>query len=338
MNSKVDIVIDYLTFTVKFCLNPDELIESILGMDTDLFEVTKGVNFYSSAKYYDNIRVCYDGNGRNDQNMGVCFIMSGQGLRTYENHTNQSALIILHAISNNPNISISRIDIACDDKSNILDINTIWEYAKAKNYRTRLSSKSFYESFKGDISEKSLYWGATKSECRICIYDKAKEQYDPDRHPKHYSSHWIRVELRIKGFYAKQVLALLVHSDNIGDTVSGIINDKFTFINRDNENITRCSVPVWWENFIGAVEDVTLLTKPKNQHYIETHLDWLRHSVSRTIAKVYVAIGDVEFDNKIIQYGKEKLTDSDKKQIRDYKKSAKEKRVKTEIEGMDNEQ
>ena len=322
MNENIEISIDYLTFTVKSNHKPDVLIESILGMDASLFTLTRGVNFYRSSMMYSNIRICFNGNGYGDYDMGVCFILSAQGLRTFEEYTATSALTLLEIIHGDPNIGVSRVDIACDDKSGVLDMDTMWDFAKNDSYRTRLVSKSFHESKKGENDgAKTIYFGAPKSLTRIRIYDKAKEHYDPDREPDLYNSHWIRFEITLKGYYAQQAVDYLVNADSLGETVSGIIADKFNFINRDNDNISRCTMPEWWHRFLGQVGAVKLVSMLKPEHIIDTHADWLRYSVSRILAKVIEAIGEDAFINHVLEYGKSKLTDADKTQIKDYQES-----------------
>ena len=330
MQRDIEIVIDFLTFTVHSATKPDpyRAIKDILDMDIMQFEHSnKGVNFYQKTLHYNNIRVLYD--GVHGEKMGVCVNMSGQGCRAYEEHSGNSIMSLLDKIARNPDINITRIDIACDDKKGILDLTKIWKYANDGNYRTRLVKRNNYESFDGkNTGAKTIYFGSRSSQYYIRIYDKAKQSnsdIETDLETttdKPSSVHWIRFEISLKGDYAVQAAGFLVLSESmnksIGEVVSGIINAKFAFIEPDNENISRCSVAKWWTKFLGNIHEVEFLSKQKYNHGIDEHKKWLRESCGRVIAKVFYAIGEERFFKEILEYGNHKLSVADVAMVRDY--------------------
>ena len=218
----------------------------------------------------------------------------------------------------------------------------MWEYANDGRYRTRLLSRNSQESFKaGQDGAKTIYFGSPSSHYRIRIYDKAKQTGD--------NFHWVRFEITLKAEYATQAVGILVESinddfagsafdngnvagvngdscdtridnnnSNLGKAVSGIIDDKFAFIELDDTNISRCSIAGWWADFLGEVREVKLTSKQKFVHGIDEHKKWLRDSCGRVIAKVYYAIGFEKFLNEIVEYGRRKLTKADVAMIEDY--------------------
>jgi len=328
---QAEILIDFLTFTYHGTKKPDPyyVIMNILDMDIEPFEHTnKGVNFYQKSLQYNNIRVLYDGIHGNK--MGICINMSGQGCRTYEEYHGNSIMILLEKIAKSPDINITRIDIACDDKTGLLNLSQMWQYANDSNYRTRLIKRNNYESFDGkNTGAKTIYFGSRSSQYFIRIYDKAAQQSNVSMEANQALAHWIRFEISLKGDYAVQAAGFLVLSESmnksIGEVVSGIINAKFAFIEPDNENISRCSVAKWWTKFLGNIHEVEFLSKQKYNHGIDEHKKWLRESCGRVIAKVFYAIGEERFFKEILEYGNHKLSVADVAMVRDYQQREEQK-------------
>jgi len=312
------ISIDYLTFRVMD-MGLVEVITSVLGMAFDGFElINGGLNRYKKTARYGNIKVLYGGK----ENMGICVTMTGQACREYEFYHGENGggiMLLVECIAQADNINITRLDIACDDFAGALCMDAIIYHADNGLVRTRSTSHTRHESFKG--SEKagmSVYFGSSHSPFRLRIYDKSRQMYDAD--DPRYSEPWIRMELQLRHEYAEQAGALLVTNNNLGAAVAGLISDKINFITLDDSNISRCSLADWWQEFLGDIEDVSLISSPKTTHDIDTHLDWLKTSCSRIIAKVIDAVGQERFDREITAYGKFRLTQSDLLSIEHYKK------------------
>ena len=45
-------------------------------------------------------------------------------------------------------------------------------------------------------------------------------------------------------------------STPLGKLAAQVMNDKLSFIERDDSNITRCSVCSWWQNFVEELESI----------------------------------------------------------------------------------
>ena len=91
-----------------------------------------------------------------------------------------------------------------------------------------------------------MYIGAPSSEFRVRIYDKALEQG--------VEGHWIRVELVMRSANANAFVEDMTNSENVGKLAAQVINDKFSFIERDDSNISRCTVCDWWQNFVDELD------------------------------------------------------------------------------------
>ena len=251
-------------------------------------------------------------------------------------------------------LDIACDDIAQDGETGILDLSKMWEYANDGRYRTRLLSRNSQESFKaGQDGAKTIYFGSPSSLYRIRIYDKAKQTGENF----HWVRFEITLKAEY-ATQAVGILVDSINDDvagvngdsrdtdidnnsndndndndsnndsnnnnnnknncNLGKAVSGIIDDKFAFIELDDTNISRCSLAGWWADFLGEVREVKLTTKQKFVHGIDEHKKWLRDSCGRVIAKVYYAIGFERFFNEIVEYGRRKLTTADVAMIEDY--------------------
>lgn len=316
---KAEILVDYLTFTVKGGVTPEYVITDILEMDLSLFDdIGKGQNLYASSKVYGNIRVNY--NGYHKEDMGISVNMSGQGCRAYEEYHGCDILRLLKTIHHSNNMHGSRIDIACDDKIGMLNMDDMWEHAHNSGFRTKIKTKNFHESHKGKyVGARSIYFGSKSSLFLVRIYDKAKQMYHPEHDAEQYYSHWLRFECVFKDIYADQVIKALVESDDVGGTVAGLINDRFAFINNDDSNISRCTMCDWWSNFLDNMKNISLTTKAKIEHAIDEQWEYLKYSYGRFLERVISAKGEDKFIEDILQYGKSKLTKADKAQVKDYK-------------------
>jgi phage replication initiation protein len=312
-----EIDLDFMTFTVKGGVSADSVIADILKMDIDLFDVGRGYNFYHRSKSYDNITVLFDGF---TATQGICVNLSGQGCRNFESYHTKSMFTFLTELFANPLITVTRLDICADDRVGSLDLTKMWTYLQEGKYRTRMTTKTFHESFSGETEgARTIYIGSPSSLYRVRIYDKAKQLFDPATETDLFNSHWVRFEIVLRNEYAVQSAAILAATDNLDAAVAGIISDKFNFIERTDENISRCILADWWIDFLEGTIDIKLSPKPKNKHVIERHADWLKFAISRTLSKVHQAMGDIEL-NELLKQGKEKLTDSDLAQIDNYKR------------------
>ena len=119
MDEKENIVLyDWLSFTSKKH-SPEELIEA-LGLTHCPWQEIKGAHGYRDRKYFSCISIHY--NGRDD--MGVWCEMSGQGCRTFESLSSRSWESLFSWIASQ-GLKITRLDVAFDDHTGVLDIKQI---------------------------------------------------------------------------------------------------------------------------------------------------------------------------------------------------------------------
>jgi DNA relaxase NicK len=322
-----NVLIDWLTFSVKGCVDPYTVISWYLGMDGSLFqEMPYGLNGYDRVLQFNDIMVCYAPRENSDfHDMGVCVSMSGNGCRTFETYSKLSldgctdtqgtvntvfpALFQLICCND---CNVSRVDLACDDHDGVLSMSTIVDSCMANNLNTRMQKRQIVQSFDGTQNAgTTVYLGSPSSDFRVRIYDKAKEQGD-------FTSHWIRVELVMRGKNAMSFVENFVNCESVGTLASGIINEKFSFIERDDSNISRCSVCGWWLEFVGNLECIKLFSRELVTHAIEDIEDWVIRQIAPSLGLLFKAKGSLCL-SEIAKDGIQRLSTKQLALLDDYK-------------------
>lgn len=293
---RCQVLIDWLTFTVKTD-KPEKVISEYLGMDPDLFqEQGFGINGYRQSRVFSNIIVSYDGQENIFfKDMGVNVSMSGKGCRAFETYSRLGVtgdksvesvafMALFQKLDSTEDAHITRLDVACDDKAGMLDIDEIRYRFDEHLIRTRCKKKRFYDGQDGKTDDgKCLYIGSQESEFRTRIYDKALEQG--------VEGHWIRVEMVMRGKNGDRFISQLVNGVEIGSLAAEVMNDKFTFIEDDDSNISRCSVCTWWIAFVEEVGKVRLVARVVIQRSISQIGQWVENQVGPSLYILAQTIG-----------------------------------------------
>lgn len=289
---KCEVLVDWLTFSVK-ASDPWQVILDYLAMDPDLFQdVGYPLLGYNKVLEFLNIKVCYDPRENEYfQGMGVCVSMSGSGCRAFEKMSDLAggdAISVFPALfrklAGDKSCNVSRLDIACDDRHEALDMEKIIQKVQANEVNSRMSRRQVVVSYDGsERNGSTVYIGAPSSDFRIRIYDKALEQG--------VDGHWVRVEMVLRGDHANGFVDQVVCGETVGHLAAGVLNDKLAFIVRDDSNITRCSVCCWWAAFVEELEKVRLVTRETVQHCVEHISSWLDWQVAPSMAIIIRTLG-----------------------------------------------
>ena len=292
---KAEVLIDWLTFSVSTLrygenkshvdlaeYTPQEVIRTFLGMDPALFEET-GVPLpgYARALSFSGIFVAYEPR-ENDhfKNMGICVSMSGSGCRTFEAMSGlgpEPFLALFKLLDDTPGSNASRVDVACDDHAGVLDMDVICDKVRNNEINSRMTKRRIYTGWDGLQKDGStVYIGSEKSAFRLRIYDKALEQGTQE--------HWIRVEIVMREKHSNSFVRTAAQGVAVGKLASYVLNDKFSFIDRDDSNISRCSVCSWWAEFVGSLESLHLVTRPVVEHAVVQIDRWIYSQVAPSLA------------------------------------------------------
>ena len=299
---KCEVLIDWLTFSVKKD-DPSEVIREYLGLDPALFQDT-GYSLlgYNKVLRFSDICVCYEPReNKHFQNMGICVSMSGNGCRAFETMSKLGAKdkqgtqsvafpALFQLLTADETANVSRIDIACDDREGSLNMDEIIDRTRSNEINSRLLRRTINFSLNGkDKAGATVYIGAPSSEFRVRIYDKALEQG--------VEGHWIRVELVMRSANANAFVEDMTNSENVGKLAAQVINDKFSFIERDDSNISRCTVCDWWQNFVDELDKVRLVSRDVIQHGVERIRSWIENQVGPSLYVLMKTMGIIDIYN-----------------------------------------
>lgn len=251
--------------------------------------------------------------------MGMCVSMSGKGCRYFEHHSklaeqdqfaycqglpNPAFSALFELVHLNPDIVCTRLDIACDDYVGLLDISRIGYMIDEDLVRSRTKrSVAMIERNGKQRAGQTYYVGSRNSENFVRFYDKAKEEFKPGQ--PGYDAHHVRCEIVLKGEHANNFVDLFVNSDNLGDLVAQVLNDKLAFINRDDTNISRCSVCDWWLEFVDTLAAVHLVQRGKEPRSLDEDSQWFEHQVAPKLAMMCeVYENDAEFIRYMLESGR----------------------------------
>lgn len=247
------ITIDWLSFTHRFLL-PEQVIDS-LGLADMPWVHAHGSNGYRDRLQFAGISIHYNG----QEGMGTWCEMTGQGCRTYEELSQVGWKPLIYWLaSGDCNANVTRLDIACDDRSGTLPLSAITRDVRLGNYVSKAKAYQLISSGKKDeVQGTTVVIGSPKSLVRIRIYDKAAEQHRPA------DEHWVRCELQLRG---DRALAFLekASEDGFGVTYAGVLLNylRFATPRRDDKNKSRWPIRRYWRKFIGKANRISIYAVP----------------------------------------------------------------------------
>ena len=247
------ILYDWLSFTTKIS-DPLYLVQ-ILGMDEVPWQSTKGARGYQDRLYFNAISIHY--NGRED--MGCWCEMSGQGCRAFESLTTlPDKWEDLFAEIRSAGLNITRLDVACDDHTGLLDIDQIIQDTRHKEYVSKSDYWEIIESSKGQ----SLQFGSPQSDVLIRIYDKARERNCPE------GEHWIRCELQLR---RDRAIAFTELGLSIGQAYCGVVINYLRFVDPDgtDSNKWRWPLKAYWGDFLLHADNIRIYRAPGLEYNLD---------------------------------------------------------------------
>lgn len=251
------ILFDWLTFT-SHCDSP-ETIMTMLGLkDVSWQKMDKGRNGYRQRWFFENISILYDG----AENMGVCVDMSGTGCRAFETYSKiswQELMEILYYSSEDYNVT--RLDMAFDDHTGILDINELQDDTDSHLYVSRSRQWKVEYGSQGT----TIYHGSPRSNMYIRIYDKAAER-------NLENVHWIRVEMQMRDEIAFGFISGLIKNP-VGDQFRGVLHNYLRYVvdPGTDENMSRWPMADYWAELINGIQRISCWSAP-GMEYDEFHL------------------------------------------------------------------
>lgn len=243
------ILYDWLTFTTK-CDSIGSLI-SLLGLASVTFEdMPKGRNGYRSMMTFEGISILYDGR----EDMGVCVDMTGKGCRTFESYSSTSWDDLFSALLWE-DYNITRLDVAMDDHTGLLDIDVLRDATDDHHYISK--ARKWMVQYGSDGC--TIYHGSQQSNMLIRIYDKAAEKCVENQH-------WIRVEMQMRDEIATGFLAGMPGPDSsltFGDHACGVLVNYLRYVEpASGVNMSRWPTAPYWSDFTRAMSSIRCWSAP----------------------------------------------------------------------------
>lgn len=273
------VIYDWLSFTSK-AHSPEDLIAA-LGLAHVPWTETKGARGYRDRKYFSCISVHY--NGRAD--MGVWVEMSGQGCRTFESLSFVGWEGIFSFIRDN-GLKITRLDVAYDDHSGILNIRDIVEDTQNGMY---VSKSDYWETV---LSSKgsTVQIGSPQSKVLIRIYDKAAERGKPDEH-------WIRCEMQLRDDRAVQFTKIPLP---IGQAYAGVLLNYLRYVEPgEDSNKWRWPMRDYWCDLVEDAERISIYQSPGMEYNEERCKRYVINQAGNAIDACIQMYGLYEFEKMI---------------------------------------
>lgn len=231
------ILIDWLSITTK----DTEFVQGfkeLLGMP-DGWQTLRGVRGYGARDWRDSISIHHHAPDRDD--MGTWLEMSGSGCRAFETYGSGRYEDLLGFVIDNPEtVNLTRLDVAFDDFTGLLDIARICDDTRQRKFRSKAEFWEVIESSNGQ----SLTVGSPQSKVLVRIYDKLAERLAKVQNPSDRDkimaeiSHWTRVELQLRDERAREFIKYLFHDNpltetdrelSLGEAFSGVLRSYLLY-------------------------------------------------------------------------------------------------------------
>lgn len=298
------ILFDWLTFT-SHCDSPESIMEllGLTGVSWQLME--KGRNGYRQRYFFENISILFDG----QENMGVCVDMSGTGCRAFESYTSSDWLSLLRYLHGSQgDYNITRLDMAFDDHTGLLDIDVLRDDTDDHHYVSRSRTWKVEYGSAGT----TIYHGSPKSNMYIRIYDKAAEQTAKAEDPTAFEDvHWIRVELQMRDEIALGFVSGLMTTP-VGDQFRGVLHNYLRYVvPTDDTNMSRWNLAPYWAELLEGVGKIRCWSAPGVEYTVWNLSNYVINQAGNAL-DCYLRI--FNYDDLIRELGKRAIKMSPKYQ------------------------
>ena len=250
MEKKNCCLVDWLTFTSS--IHSESSIIDLLHLSGCTWEHKDSYRYgYSHRCSCSNITILSGGT----EEMGICVDMSGTGCRAFEDFSSLSWFDLFDILLDPLNeFRITRIDLAFDDHSGILDMQQLLDDTDEHNYR---KNGNWWKVEYGSQGT-TIYHGSPQSDIRCRIYDKAAERGYLDE-----ETHWIRVELVLRHQNAMNAISEILNRKSVGAVFSGVLRNYLCYLSPSGDsNRSRWPIADYWLALIGTIEPISLWVAP----------------------------------------------------------------------------
>lgn len=306
------ILIDWITFTSRIWSL--EQIKSSLGLLDQEWELAEyGRYGYKRREVFNGISILYEGRENADgiDDMGICVECSGQGCRALESFGKIEWIsLIAFLMAEENEFKITRLDLAYDDHTGILDKLQLKLDTDDGNYRSKFRTWEIRYGSKGF----SIYHGSKQSQAMIRIYDKAAERGLLD------GTHWIRVEVQLRDENAAGALSAYLQHGILGSVFGGILASYLVYLVESNDsNKSRWETAAYWKHLIQDAQRIRIAAAPGVDYNI-FHLESFIRDTAGGALSTWIKIFGMDSLPELLKKRKSKLNPKHKRLLDIYGK------------------
>ena len=297
-------LVDWFGFSIKVydLIGSDDTFEA-LHYVYDLLGLERGVNSvpwedkeyglrcYRKRVEFGGIKIMYDAcvnsqTGNQLDNADTVYVeMTGTGCRSFETYSNHKSFMKLFrkCVEDPEHFHCSRLDLAFDDWSGVLDLDTVSDYTLDCNVVTPFRSSEVTKAglFSGLHRPQTVYYGSKSSDIRFRFYNKAAERNRDD------VDHWVRCEAQLRDDRAFKAIETIVSFDDVSLVMLGILNEYLRFVEPcADSNKSRWAVAAWWHKFLEKVEKIKLLSKKTVEYNYLNVCNYVYQNCARAIKTI----------------------------------------------------
>ena len=252
------LIYDWVSFSTRIH-KPDEIMD-LIGMRDCPWEILTSGNGYTHRHHFGGVSISFIDGDMSHVGGFYLLDMSGQGCRTFETYGNGNYDALFKLVQKElskpkamQDVRLTRLDVAYDDLSGLLNIDQICDKTRCQEFVSRIQR---YESIYGSKGN-SVNFGSKGSNIFIRIYDKARERGFTD------GRHWIRCELQLRkenacGFVNK------LPGNTLSGLYTGVLKNYLSFRepDPDDSNKRRWDESSWWTAFLDNARAISVAEKP----------------------------------------------------------------------------
>lgn len=293
-----------------------------MGLKDDAWDVLPGRYFYAKRLTQSHVDVLYAGI---QPGMGIHVQVTGQGCRELEEFGRVKDWEEFLGEVMTRHGKVRRIDVAVDDRAQLLDMQTIYDAwrrgdvtSRYQKMQPQMGKMAVGCGVDVDPEPETLYFGDPRNgESGIRIYNKQLEQIAKGQENP---GPWIRVELVAKADQADELIWKIA-ALGWEAAATGAIRAKLDFKTpelTDSRKDRWRSAP-WWDQLLGDATKVKLSRRGPDRT-ITDKIQFLLRQASRNLAIVNLAHDNNPATiNYILLSGEERIKDSDRRLIAAYR-------------------
>lgn len=311
------LLVDWLTFST--CIWSESDLIDMLQLNDVAWEDKDGFRYgYRHLKTYGGMTILSDGH---QENMGICVEFSGQGCRSFESFSDLGWMQLFQMLMSEYNeFRVSRIDLAFDDHTGILDLEQMLYDTDEHRYRSR----SRWWKVEYGSTGTTIYHGSPQSKIRVRIYDKALERGLTD------GTHWVRVELMLRDYNAVGAINSILETGELGKTFSGILSNYLVYCEEsDDSNRSRWPVADYWAKLLEGATAIHIAVRAGVEYNVFRLQSYLRDQCGGAIY-TWMQLEGLDSLEELVKERRSRLNPKHKALLDQYGKEEKREKEKGE--------